>query len=539
MEFLIKKGTPCEPFHKHWEFCVGSGHAKLALRSDYRKMLKQVHDDLGIQHVRFHGIFNDDMTTETNLTDLFPIPGVDSFRERSFRQCGAVYDNVLSTGMKPFVELGFMPKALASGDSQIAFYYKGNNTMPKDDTIWAEYIQDFIRYLQHRYTPEEVRTWFFEVWNEPDLGFFSGSQEDYFHLYEITARAIKKVDPEIRVGGPATSASKWVAPFVRFCREHDVPVDFISTHQYAGGPIGGLEEDTSSIEDELDHPKQQPDMKETFGKMIPLIMQRFTQAPDHSLLTGWRCLMEDRSETADIVDYTFRVHSNIVKKQAQDLPVYYTEWNENAIFGAVTNDTRKVAAYLVRACLETENNMEGSSIWCFSDLFEEFHHFPQEFHGGFGLLTQSGIPKPGYYAMRMLHDAGNLRLNLGENATMEEVGIAAFQKGNELQVLLFRQKMKNAPLPAEHVTVKIELPNQPSAVTVEKIDEHHGNPYDLWKAQGAPQDLNAQEVQNLIDASAVKQEKMLFTYENGVLSCEADMMVNDVYFIHVNKSTPA
>ena len=164
-----------------------------------------------------------------------------AFREFNFRACGIAYDNVLSAGMKPFVELSFMPRELAEDPEKTgSFYYRPIDCMPKDLTAWRDYIQRFIRFLEHRYGEAEVRTWYFEVWNEPDLNpvFFQGTRDDYFRLYEATARAIKEVDPHLSVGGPATSGSKWVKSFRNFCEEKNVPLDFISTHQYAGDPLG-------------------------------------------------------------------------------------------------------------------------------------------------------------------------------------------------------------------------------------------------------------------------------------------------------------
>ena len=189
---------------------MGSGHALLALRTDYVRQLKFIHDTLGIERVRFHGIFDDDMRTVCSLLELFPVPGAESFTEENFRACGLAYDNVLDAGMKPLVELSFMPKKLSRNQVDGVFYYRPCIDTPADHAAWAGYIQRFLRFLIHRYGIEEVRSWLFEVWNEPDLPvvFFSEDREAYFKLYETTARAIKAVDPQLQVGGPATSGSK-------------------------------------------------------------------------------------------------------------------------------------------------------------------------------------------------------------------------------------------------------------------------------------------------------------------------------------------
>lgn len=536
MKFTITGKEATHKFNKHWQFCVGSGHAKLAIGSEYARQLKKIHDELGIHHVRFHGILNDDMDTVTDLSMMMPLPGADAFREISFQKVGQVYDNVLSTGMKPFVELTFMPKKLGSGDTEGMMWYVGNNTPPADYSEWADYITEFLKYLIHRYGIEEIRTWYFEVWNEPDLFvFFSGTKEDYFKLYETTARAIKAVDEKIRVGGPATSGSMWIKDFRKFVEENSVPCDFFSTHQYAGDPLGGVES-----EDEISSPAKgtegeaQKSPEEKHAEMAAALMKKLEAAEGKTFLDGWRAIMEDKSETEDLPDNVFRINSAITRKQAGNTPLYYTEWNENAIFGAATNDTRKVAAYDVKAALDVESNVDGSSIWCFSDIFEEMHQFPQPFHGGFGLLNSDGIPKPAFYAMKKLGEVADNRIEMGENATLGEIGIAAFTDDTRLDVVLFRQKMKNLfELPEEEAVVEIAMDREPQKVTMFRIDHDHCNPYELWLAAGCPKYLNKEETADLIARSKMVAEAADYFYENGMLRITASLGVNDVYFFKI------
>ena len=525
MELLIRSDAPRIPHKKHWQFCVGSGHALLALRTDYTRQLKFIHDTLGIERVRFHGIFNDDMRTRTSLSELFPAPGAEAFTEENFRACGLAYDNVLEAGMKPLVELSFMPRSLSKSGVTGVFYYKPCIDVPKDPEEWAGYVQRFIRFLIHRYGAEEVRSWLFEVWNEPDLQvvFFSEDKEAYFRLYETTARAIKAVDPAIKVGGPATSGSKWVASFVRFCRENNVPVDFITTHQYAGDPLGGVESTGDDLEAE------QAEGGESWPERMQRMGERLAELSDRSVLAGLRAINPDQTETTDMPNSNFRRNSAAVRKQAGDLPLYYTEWNLNATLGAYTNDTRKEAAYDVKTALDVADNVDGSSLWCFSDIFEELHPFVQEFHGGFGLLSQSGIPKPVYYGMKLLADAPDTRLDLGPAATDGEIGAAAFAGENETHVILFRQKMKNLDLPKEEAVIRMELVEKPGSVTVKRIDEEHGNPLRLWEEMGRPDYLNRAEVEDLKQRSAVEPEDWPFDWADGVLTLRASLGVNDVY----------
>ena len=177
---------------KYWTKCVGSCHAATALREDWRRQLKKCREELGFEYVRFHGLLNDDMSV--------CLRNEDGFLEYSFFNIDSIFDFLLDIGMKPFIELSFMPSALASG-SQTVFHYLGNITPPKDYNEWGALIGALAEHLVRRYGTEEVRKWFFEVWNEPNLKdfFWSGTMEEYFQLYKSAALAIKKVDSKLAV----------------------------------------------------------------------------------------------------------------------------------------------------------------------------------------------------------------------------------------------------------------------------------------------------------------------------------------------------
>lgn len=202
MKIQIDPKGPTRPTDYAWQEGLGCDHALQLHRSDMVEQLRFVHDELGIRSLRFHGIFDDDMWTIADLRTFSPMPGGGRVREVNFRQCGHVYDNLLSVGVKPFVELSFMPSQLAR-NGKTGLHYKNHTAPPKDWQEWGDYIRAFIRFLLDRYGAEEVESWWFEVWNEPDLtGFFSGTQKDYFKLYEVTARAVKSVDPKDPGGRP-------------------------------------------------------------------------------------------------------------------------------------------------------------------------------------------------------------------------------------------------------------------------------------------------------------------------------------------------
>ena len=529
----IPADGPATLHQKHWQFCVGSGHALLALRTDYTRQLKFIRDELGIERVRFHGIFCDDMRTFNDLSmQVGGLPGTEAFEEYNFNAIGVAYDNVLEAGMKPFVELSFMPEKLAKKEEgrplKGGFFYRPNIVPPADEDAWRDYLRAFLGFLIHRYGLEEIRQWFFEVWNEPDLPyvFWNGSREEYFRLYEITARVIRETDPLLKVGGPATSSSKWITSFRAFCEKNGVPLDFISTHQYAGDPLGGVEDQGDPEADNAGAGNG-----ESWFETQMRLAEGLKDVKEKTFLNGYRVMSPDKSETSDLPDDLFRKNAARAKEQAGPYPLFYTEWNENAIFSAATNDTRKVAAYDVRAALDVAANVDGSSVWCFSDIFEELHPFPEEFHGGFGMLTQNGIPKPVFYAMKMLRDAGDERLILEKDATAGEIGYAAFRKGKDTQILLFRQKMKNLNLPKEEVEIRVSGMEKVSGLTLRRIDEEHGNPMKIWEEMGRPVQLNRAEIDQIREKSAVREENWPFEQENGEIVIRAALGVNDVWFL--------
>lgn len=514
MDIKISPYMPTVKFNRHWQFCVGSPHATYALRKDWTEQLKLIHDELGVERVRFHGIFCDDMHTYHKATDLFPIPGGGDFTEQSFRWCGVAYDNVLSAGMKPFVELSFMPKHLAKKNAKGMFFYKPNISPPKSYYEWGEYIKSFVTFLIDRYGKDEVESWYFEVWNEPDLRlpFFAGTQKDYFELYAATVKAIKYVDSDIKVGGPSTSGSKWVKEFLEYCKQNSLPVDFITTHQYSGDPLGGIDDSKEKVKININ----------------PFAAMGKSRPETNSVLGVFRKLMAtDKVYSSFKKDNLIKSSLN-AKKQAGDLPLFYTEWNLCASFSAECNDTRMVAAYDVHSILGTSDTVDGSSIWCFTDLFEELHPFAEEFHGGFGMLTQSGIRKPVFHALKLLSEVSDNRIILPESDG--DTTVAAFRGEDELQIIATLPILANTKK-SEKISIEIDSDAQPKTVTAKHISENSGNPIKIWESMGSPKVPNPNQIKEISEKSEVVSESMPFEYENGRVIINFTVNENDVWLV--------
>ncbi len=536
MEIKLNADCKVKPFHKHWQFCVGSDHAVQALRADYLKQLEFIHKELGIRYVRFHGILNDDMHTLDSFDQILSgLPGGDKIIERNFYLCGLVYDNILSIGMKPFVELSFMPQSLAKIRTDNVVFYGSNFNNPRDLQEWADYIKDFVKYLLHRYGKEEVESWYFEVWNEPDLegAFYMGTKEEYFRLYEVTANAIKEVDQALRVGGPAASGSKWIGDFVSFCTDRKLPLDFISTHQYAGDPLTGVEDkDTRIIDKKQDNEKEKDENKAE--KLKKQLQKLSSVLPENATcLDVLRIMFGDPSEMKELTSDRFKENAKVVKNQAAGYPVFYTEWNMLATFSAYSNDTRKAAAYDMKTALDVEDYVSGTSVWCFSDIFEEMHQFKEEFHGGFGLQTIHGIPKPTYYAFKMLSQVGDKKYVIDLDRNDADITMAAFCSEKKIDILFFRQNMKQINLQKEKVNLIVEMKNRPISVSMQRIDETHCNPLKVWEDKGSNRDLTALEVEEIKQISRLIEEEVDFVYETGKLTFDIEIGVNDIYHFKI------
>jgi len=435
--------------------------------------MRRCHDELGFQYVRFHALLSDELGTVTCQEGKLLY---------SFLNADRIIDFLLSIGMRPFVELSFMPETLASGHTTV-FSYRGNVTPPRDHDQWATLIQKLIRHWVDRYGAAEVREWFFEVWNEPNLrAFWTATQDEYFQLYRRTAEAVKTVDPSLKVGGPATADNAWIQEFLDFCTTNSVPVDFVSTHHYPTDAFGLPGADTVT---QLQH------------------------AP--------RDVM--RAEVAKSRD------------EARGLPLYYTEWNISSNPRDPMHDEPFAAAFITRIVMEARGLARGYSFWTFSDIFNE-NYFPSvPFHGGFGILNLHGIAKPAYHAFQLLHRLGTEFMEV--HGTHETVDAWAVRKGDAVTVVVTNLAMPRHPVQTELVSFRLTGASTPRAAFIERIDEDHANPRKLWQAMGEPEYLSALQVCRLEGASVLTRDAQPLLYDQGNIDLKVDLPPQSVASITI------
>ncbi|MBV8114757.1 MAG: glycosyl hydrolase family 39 [Silvibacterium sp.] len=446
----IDAAAPATPFPHFWEQMFGSGRANLTLRESYRDDLRAVKQVADFRYVRFHAILHDENGVYNEDEHGNPV--------YNFAYVDQIYDGLLKNGVRPFVEISFMPKKLAfNPDALHPFWYKQNVSPPKSMERWDGLITAFAQHLVERYGIDEVSQWYFEVWNEPNIDFWDGipRKKSYFDLYAHTARALKAVSPRLRVGGPASSAAYWIPDFLKYCADNHVPVDFVSTHGYSDDTVQDLFGPNEEV--------RPSDLPPNFPKDIP---------------------MDERVPRA-----IAKVRGQIQVSPLPNLPLMWTEWNVQGM--NESRDTIFVGPALANTFRQC-SGVDMLSFWTFSDVFEEGGPSPKPFEGQFGLRAKGGINKPSYYAYGLLHQLGNQRLANPSNnviVTKSADGSLAVAAWN----LVDPDKQGTAHTMT--LTFRGVLPN--ASITTQRVDSEHGNVLPRYAAMGKPLDPTPAQVEQL------------------------------------------
>ena len=462
------------PFPHFWEQMFGSGRAILSLRESYRNDLRAVKQATDFRYVRFHAILHDEVgvyNEDEHGNSVYNFSYVDQ-----------IYDGLLKNGVRPVVEISFMPKKLAfNPDALHPFWYKQNVSPPKSMEGWDGLMTHFAQHLVDRYGIDEVSQWYFEVWNEPNIDFWNGIPRDksYFDLYAHTARDLKSVSPRLRVGGPATAAASWVDEFLKYAADNHVPVDFVSSHGYADDTVENL-----------------------FG-------------------TNEDISMDDR-----VCRAIGKVRKQIQASAMPKLPLFWTEWNVQGM--NESRDTSFVGTGLANTIRECDGLVDMMSFWTFSDVFEEGGPIPKPFEGQFGLRAKGGINKPSYYDFALLHELGDQRIaNSSRNV------IVTKQKDSRLAIALWnivdpdKTAATDGTTKGAATTMQLVFRGVPAnaAVSISRVDNVHGNTVAAYKAMDSPRypteaqilKLNEQTVLGAPQKTALHDKKLDLTLEPNAL----------------------
>lgn len=501
MSIKVNVDQAATPLPHYWSECVGAGRAYEGLRAAWQEQLRTVVKSCGFRYLRFHGLFHDDM---------FVYREVEGRVVYNFQYVDELFDKLLEIGIRPFVEFAFCPGDLAT-EKETVFWWKAHGAPPKDYGKWAQLIEKTVQHWIDRYGIDEVRKWYFEVWNEPNLWpFFHGTKSQYFELYKVTVQTVKAIDAQLRVGGPATSnfvpdarfdgekedascqgstydaadidvldwRPVWVEQFLKFCAENRLPVDFVSAHPYP----------TDWALDE-------------HGKGRRLARGVGATPRDVALLRS------------------------IVNESAYSkAEIHLTEWNTSPSPRDHTHDTLHAAAYVMKAIVESIGSVESLSYWTFTDIFEENGAGDTIFHGGFGMINLQGIVKPVFHIYRFLNALGDQCIERGDGFIVTKHA----QTGG-LTGLVYHyppEMMKASPghfrasppeaaeealrgcQPAQMALEWTGLPPH-AEVMVETLDRENGDAMAAWKAMGQPESPSREQTALLREAAAGTRKEVM------------------------------
>lgn len=494
----------------YWSFSTCGGRVNEGLRSSWQEQLLLSKKECGFGFIRMHGLFDDDMFVYFDKGN--------GKRAYNWQYIDEVYDKMLEMGVRPFVELSFFPKGIAKDNSLMQMWYQNRVSYdPSRLGKWKDLVAAFVKHEVERYGLEEVRKWYFEVWNEPNLnmypkaGFFDGTKSDYFAMYKASAEAIKAVDSKLRVGGPATSnfipdaryegeiydnsksrfynqekinkqqwKGAWIEDFLAFCEKENLPVDFISCHpyptDYALDPESGRSKDAvryiNSLSDDI----------------------------------AW-------------------LKKTIAKSKYPNAEIHLTEWSTSPNSRDKMHDLLPPAAFIVKSVCDNIGKVNSLMYWTFTDIFEEKGGGENIFHGGFGLINFQGIVKPSFHAFRMLNQLGDKLLYykdpliVTKNSATGKTSAIAFNYPKEYEQAVPSAKNANTFMQASAKDVAFTLKGYTPGTkfVVETLDNEHGNAMQAYQKMGAPKYPSIQQTEELKKQAWETQKETVVANEKGEL----------------------
>jgi xylan 1,4-beta-xylosidase len=469
---LGRKLGPYKPIYA-W---FGYDEANFTTMGDGKKLLRTLHDLSPVPvQIRAHHLFSSGdgvaalKWSSTNIysEDAQGRPVYD------FRIFDAIFDEYKAAGVTPMVELGFTPKAMTSGTQPYEDRYPDFSTggsvhnPPKDFAQWQELNRVVAAHLVDRYGRNTVRNWYFEVWNEPDIGYWKGTPEQYWELYDRAIAGVRAALPEAQVGGPATTgpgnanAYRYLDNFLKHVAEKKVPLDFISFHAkgqpriQGGEVVMGLAKELNDVDKGFEIVARYPQFKG-----LPIIL---SEADPEGCAA---CSMKENPANAYRNGVLYPAYTAAAYKRLFELA-----------------DARGV-------------NLISMLSWSF-----EFEN--KEYFEGFRSLSTNGVDKPilNFFRMAALMKGDRVAVTSTGGTSAQaiiaqgvrgrpDIDAMATTDGRTAAVLLWNYHDEEKPAPGAVVTVSVKgLPAMATRVrlTHYRIDDTHSNAYTVWKAMGSPQ----------------------------------------------------
>ncbi len=404
-----------------------------------------------------------------------------------------IFDTYIEAGAKPFVEIGFMPKALStnpdpyrpdwSPGSNFNQYYLGWAYPPKDYSKWGELVYQWVRHAVAKYGKSEVESWYWEVWNEPDIAYWHGTAEEYDKLYDYTAEAVKRALPSSKIGGPATTgpsnakAAAFLRQFLEHCSAKNVPLDFITYHAKGRPSVvdGHVRMGISKNAEDVDK-----------GFQIVREFPKFQNLP----------IVLSESDPEGCAACSARVYPQNAYRNGPLYPAYEAVMMKN----------------IFELADRAKTNIAGMLTWAFE--FED-----QPYFDGFRTLATNGIDKPvlNFFRMAGMMRGDRVRTDSSGSVSLQtviaegvrgtsDVDALAVRSDREVSVLAWNYYDDDVPGPIAKVRIEIGgVPDGRVLLQHYRIDETHSNAWTAWKKMGSPQSPSAEQYAALEAAGQLQE----------------------------------
>ncbi len=441
------------PFKHSWEGLGNIDQMLWMTRLDCLSQLEEAHRDIGLKHVRAVGLFDDNLSVVGK--DPREFDNDKAQPRRNWQNIDFIFDSLLDRGISPMFTTTFMPEALSAGD-QTVFETKNNVTLPRSFKDWENLVIATLEHMIYRYGRKRMENWYYEIWNEPNLGaFFAGTKEDFFKLWKVSFDAIKKVYPEFKIGGPSTARAEWIPEFIEFSGKNDCMPDYLICHIYnndseyaALSPFAGPQED------------------------------KINRSPN--FLSG---VVRGVSELAASLDFKGEIHWN--------------EWGRSWFPFDPMRETANEAAFIVKSMDEVSQYADYFAYWCLSDIYNQLGFGAETFHGNYGMMNLQGLKKPSYFAHQLLSMMGKERYEAEVTSSMSYSGAIVSKNDDFFQIMVYIYDPEFLPEKdiSEEATVRILLPERfkEKSLKIYRVNEEDNNIIRKWKEQGSPPYLKYEE----------------------------------------------
>ena len=428
------------PLRKTWQYVGNIDQFRWLSRADVLEHLRLARDEMGVRYVRACAMYSPELRVWNYSLADWRSKAPSKSKIANWQMVDINLEALLALGLKPIYTTCFTPVGMTDDTEHACWPDKNPVSMPRDLAQWQEFVAGGLRHHIERYGIEEVRSWYFECWNEPNLGgFFNGTMEEFFQLWSATWRAVKSVDSQLRFGGPSTARGEWMTEFLDFTAKDGTSPDYLITHVYNN--------------DSESQPLSPFDGPASY---------KVKDSPHFAsgVIRGLRKLLDARG-------YKGEVHWN--------------EWGRSWFPHDPIKETALESAFIVKTMAQSSQDADAFAFWCLSDIYDQCGFQSSEFQANYGMLSLHGLRKPAWMAHQLLNRLGSESVAVSGGDDL--FGALATREGDKGKALVYAYPQQYDAAP-EKIEVRVAWPFGKPTLTRQGADEN--NIVATWKAMGSP-----------------------------------------------------